>query len=480
MKTYRATNDAGYTLLGVLVMTTLGLVLAGGMLDTAASNARTRALVQTRANYYYQVEETLNKTVGWLQLNSKYLVSAFEEANFNDNFDLGSPTLGTNEGQHFSVPTMVKMKGTNNSVMLSNNDFFGVPAFPSLTHVDSGSSLNAIQAFQNADLGEANARVILVWARESDGDYEPIFRIDVVTGNNPDRGVHTFSYVYSTIVSSTGGTGFYGKNWLDLNTPNNVCVSYQYSFSGNAWSKGAPRANCHIASDGPIDISSKVQGTAQTLQEDGVNYNPPGGNVSGDVCEGPHCHSYTLPPVQPWASSCPTHNGPVNVPSKSSHPLPSGDCYEDAYIPNQSKLQLTDTENPYYFKSIDFGGAHANLDLGVLPPGEKVQIYVEEFDGNTLNGNRLINNSNAPHQLEIYYVGSEELTFNGTSQINAVVYAPNAKVNVLGNFNFYGGILAKELYVGGNSTVNYDEMMGSTPVFSDLNFALRKASQRYR
>jgi len=76
------------------------------------------------------VEETLNRTVSWLQTHSKYIVDAFSEENFSDNFDLGSPALGDNEGEFFGVYSMVKMKGTNNSVMLTNNGFFGTPSFP--------------------------------------------------------------------------------------------------------------------------------------------------------------------------------------------------------------------------------------------------------------------------------------------------------------------------------------------------------------
>lgn len=463
----------------VLMITTLGLIVAAGMLESAASNARTRALVQTRSRYYYQVEETLNRTVAWLQDNSKYIVSAFEGTEFNANFDLGAPANGDNEGAFFGVPTMVKMKGTNDSPMLSNNNFFGTATFPGLTNIDDGTALNPVDAFAAADLGEANARVVLVWARETDGNFEPIFRIDVVTGNNPDRGVHSYSYVYSTLVSSSGGTGFYGEDSLNLNTPNNTCRSYQYTHDGANWNRGAPRANCPIASDGAIDISSQVEGTAKSLSDPGINFNPPGGEVSGDTCEGAGCHSYALPPGPAWDTSCPGGGSDITVSSDTT--LAAGGCYRDIAISNKKVLSLTDTTAPYYIRGIDFSGAQGNIDFGTIPPGEKVTVYVEVPNSNyTLNGNRVINSINAPHQVEIYYVGSTPLTLNGTSVMSATLFAPNAAVTVSGNFNFYGGILAKELLVNGHSTISYDENLGVVPVLSDLNFSLRKASQRYR
>ncbi|MCB0331087.1 MAG: hypothetical protein KDD70_15570 [Bdellovibrionales bacterium] len=190
------TGETGCALLVVMILLTLGMIIGAGMTDSAGSNTKTRALVKTRSEYYYQVEETLNKTAGWLQENSKYLVDAFTEANFDNNFDLGSPSLGSNEGEHFGVFSMVKMKGTDNSVMLSNNSFFGTPAFPSVEHIDTGASFDAVASFQNADLGLANARVILIWARETADNYEPIYRVDVVTGNNPDRGSRIFTLLW--------------------------------------------------------------------------------------------------------------------------------------------------------------------------------------------------------------------------------------------------------------------------------------------
>ena len=187
MKPKRDSKEGGYVLIGVLIMTALTLLVTSGMLDFSASNAKTRAIVTTQAENYYEVEETLNRVVAWLQTNSKYLITAFNSANFSSNFDLGSPSTGANEGQHFSVPTMVKMAGTNDSVLLSNNSFFGVSAFPPTEHIDTSVSFDAVNEFSSANLGPANARVILIWARESDGNYEPIFRIDVVTASDDTK-----------------------------------------------------------------------------------------------------------------------------------------------------------------------------------------------------------------------------------------------------------------------------------------------------
>ncbi|MCB0339191.1 MAG: hypothetical protein KDD53_06290 [Bdellovibrionales bacterium] len=478
MKNVNKKPERGYILIGVLILTALSLIVASGMLASSSTNTKTRVLVNTQANNYYEVEATLNNVVAWLQTNSKSLVTAFNSANFNSNFDIGSPSLGDNEGEHFGVPTMVKIAGTNNSVMLTNNDFFGTPAFPSTSHIDSGASFNPITEFQNADLGSANARVILIWARETGGNYEPIFRVDVVTGNNPDRGVHAFSYVFSTLESSTVSLGFYGKTHLTTGTGNN-CFSYLYTHNGVSWSKGAQRSNCPVASDNTITLKSQINGTAASLLDPGIVLSNPGGNVSGDQCEGPGCHSYVFDPVNTWDGYCAASNhGDLNV--NPSVTLPTGGCWRDVSIPNNKTLTLTDTVNPYYFRTLSFSANNAKFDFGNIPPGQKVTIYMEKTGNDHMNGNEYYNPNNAPHQVEVIYIGTDTFKMNGNADFNAVVISPNADIDVQGNFNFYGGIFAKSIDVSGNALFNYDEGIGGTPVLSDMNFAVKKASQRYR
>ncbi len=473
------TNEKGYVLLGVLLLTFLSLLVTAGMLDSAASNAKTRAIVNTQADYYYEVEKTLNNVVGWLQQNSKSLVTPFLAANFASNFTITDPTLGDNEGQHFSVPTMVKMNGTNNSVMLSNNNFFGTNAFPAATHIDTGANFDAATSFATTDFGGANARIILVWAKETDSNYQPIFRIDVVTGNNPDRGVHSFSYVYSGLVTSNGGAGFFGETQLDFVTPNNNCASYKYVHDGANWNKGDKRKNCPAASDGVINIGSKIEGTADTTLDPGINYTKNGANVSEGTCEGAGCHSYNLPPL---ANPCTSY---VDITISANIDLPLlalPQCYGTVTVNSNKSVGIKDTSTPYYIQAFDFKGNNSSIDFGTVPVGQQIELNVlNNVSGNNhLNGNRLINPNNAPHQVQMNYHGTDELILNGTANMNMNITAPNAKATVQGNFLYYGGLQAKQLEISGNSEIFYDENLGSVPVISDIKFALKKTSQRYR
>lgn len=487
-------NETGYVILGVLFVTFIALLLSSGMLELAATNTKTRALVKTQAEYYYEAEETLNKTVAWLQANSKNLVTAFTSANFNSNFDISSsPTLGDNEGEFFQVPTMVKMGGSNHSVMLSNNAFFGQSSFPTTTNISTNASFDPVTAFQNADLGSANARAIIVWARETDGNYEPIFRVDAVTGNNPDRGAHTFTYVYSKLEASPGAGGGDGIGFFTQGAPlttkvgNNRCDSYEFTYNSGAWSKGAPRSNCIVASNSTIFLESRISGNALSNVANGVTVDRPKGEVSGTICEAANCHTHSLAPFPSWTDTCASSSkGSVTIvgaATLTSGPNLTDQCWENVIVESNSTLTLTDTSNPYRFKTLAFrNNGNAVLTIPTLAPGHKVTIYTDNFDGGSVNGQQMFNTNNAPRCLQINITSNQDIKLNGNADMYVQLIAPTAYVELLGNFDFYGSIEAWRYAVTGNGTFNYDEGIGSpgTPVVTDMTFAIKKASQRYR
>ncbi|HQH25912.1 MAG TPA: hypothetical protein PLP17_00835 [Oligoflexia bacterium] len=490
-------NQRGYLILGVIFMSFIALVVSAGILQISATNTKTRALVKTQAEYYYEAEETLNKTVAWLQANSKNLVTAFVGANFNNNFDVdSSPSLGANEGEFFQVPTMVKINGSSNAAMLSNNEFFGEANFPATQNIDTGASFDAVSAFRSADLGSANSRAILVWARATDGNFEPVFRVDAVTGNNPDRGAHTFTYVYSKLEAVPGagggdGIGFFTQNQpLTTKTGNNRCDSYQWTYAGGQWTKGAPRANCIVASNSTIFLEGRISGNALSKVNNGVTVDRPKGEVSGSVCGGASCHNHSIAPLPSWQTTCGdsgSSQGSLTItgtpPALASGAALSQQCWENVVVAPNSTLVLTDTGYPYRFKKLTFqNNGNAVLATPILPPGHKIEIYVDNFDGGSINGQQMFNLNNAPHTLVVNITSNQSFTLNGTADMNMRLFAPASYVEMLGTFNFHGAIEASRFAVTGNGTFNYDEGCSapSAPVVTDMAFSLKKASQRYR
>lgn len=488
MKNRKIRRDEGYVLVGVIVLVALSLLITASMLDSSSTNAKTRALVTTQADKYYEVEETVNRVVGWLQMNSKNLAGLFRTADFNAAFTIGAPSVGSNEGEQFAVPTMVKLTGTNQSAILSKNSWFGTSAFPNAHNIDTGATFDPVASFQNTDFGAANARIVMVWARGTNGAFEPVFRVDVITGNHPDRGVHSYSHIYSKVVPGAWSqAGFYGKTGLRMgNSVSTTCSSLRFTHNGTNWVQGGGAAGCFLASDLTVLIDGTVSGRAGSLSQNGVVVDK-GTLQPGPECEGAGCHNLTLENPGHWAAACPASAG-VNVTASALGGAPlAGGCYDTITV--DANMQMTDTTTAYHVNKINFVGNNKKLTFGAIPVGQKVKLYVEELDPNNnrskFEGNRVMNTNsaglfNAPHQLELHYTGTLPLDVGGNTNIYAHLFAPYAAVASTGNSDYYGGIEALHLTVTGNTDYFYDESIGTQQPVGDLAYDLRKTSQRYR
>ena len=67
-----------------------------------------------------------------------------------------------------------------------------------------------------------------------------------------------------------------------------------------------------------------------------------------------------------------------------------------------------------------------------------------------------------------------------TAAMYAAMVAPNANVEITGTFDYFGGLLAKELLLNGSGMIHYDESLGGGGKVSDVQFKLRTLAQHYR
>ena len=486
---FHRSDERGYTLVAVLVITAFCLVLTSAMLEYARHSASLRTVTSSNTRNYYEVEKTINSVTAWLQSNSKNLVNAFNSSNFNTNFDITSPSIGDNEGTAFQVPTLVKMKGTNHAVQLTNNAFFGTSYFPTTTNIDTAASYNAVTSFTGTNFGNVSIRILLVWARSTDGHYEPVFRIDAITGSDPQRGVHGINFVRSDLVVSGIGFGYYSDDGdFVTGTPNNTCNSYQWTWNAgtSTWTRGASRSNCVLLGKDDMTFKGKIWGSVYTKKSGGLDA-PSQANISGTKCQGSGCHSYTLPSQQHWTANCNAANqGDVTVGTSTT--LSAGGtmatrCWRDITIGSNKTLVLNTPNVPYYFRTMTFqNNSNSKMTFTTVGPGNKYTLYVESFAGNQLNGNQWVATNLAPNQVEINLTNDTSFTLNGTAQMNGIFNCNNnSTANLLGNFTFNGAIRCNAITVGGNAVFNYDEGIAATAgALSDIQFSLYKASQRYR
>ncbi len=440
-KNIKLNDQAGYLMIGVLGLITVVAILSANMnvsLNNAVKATSTVNLVNDR---YYEVEKAISEVNNWLQQNTTNLGAYFDSANFGTYFVLktNEDVLGTNEVANFGVPTRVRVKTTGNlTPMISNNSQFGTSNFPSIGSFNPVTSFNT--AFPNASNGGVNMKLTLIWAENNlNNGYNPVFRIDAITGNNPDRGIHLYANIVGNfsmnVFPDVVGTGtvanpetsymrdyinFFGQNSVD-NTGSSTCKSANWTYSGGAWARGADGSNCIISSTTAVTLGGsgyKVYGgvyspqaLSATTRAKITNNNalaaecPNGGcvglynplrarfdrNLDGTVNSTDYSWAQYCPnngtkvcPVGSGAGGTNPANCDITVSANTVFNLPAG-CYDTVTIANKGTLKLNEltlatidaTMKGKDGNALDF--SQQDLLLSTLPYPHSKAIYIRSM-----------------------------------------------------------------------------------------------------
>lgn len=129
---------------------------------------------------------------------------------------------------------------------------------------------------------------------------------------------------------------------LTTKTGNNRCDSYEFTYNAGAWSKGAPRSNCIVASNSTIFLESRISGNALSNISNGVTVDRPKGEVSGTICAASNCHTHSVAPFPSWAETCAgSSKGNITIVGAvtlSSGPNLSDQCWEKRNCSKQFDL----------------------------------------------------------------------------------------------------------------------------------------------
>jgi hypothetical protein len=495
-------SEHGYALIAFLVLMSVGMFILAGSLGLARSNARTTYASKVRTDTFYQSEETMNRAMSWLRMRSADMLYPFTRANFYTSFTRSSsPSVGANDGSYLSVPTRIKRAGTSDSIILTAASELGSSFFPATQNISTGSSFQTVSEFQSADLASAMVRVTLIDALPVDPtldfgappnpapqtDFYPVYRIDAMTAVN--EGSRVLGYVVGSL-SYIDTIGFYGKDYLE-----GLQNCDSYISANGAYSSATKRAHCPIGSETVIRVhqNTKIYGTARTNGSITTS-SPWGGQVCADfvsncpnpgqTCEGPSCAVPGLPTFQAWSSYCPTDQGDRTVSSNQTWTVGGNGanqkCWNTVGVNTNRTLTLTTTAYPYFIRSLSFANnSNSRLNLSPDSAGGTISLYVETIAGDAVNGNQMFNVNNRPSQFKLYYLGTADLTLNGTADMNVAIVAPYANVVVSGNFSFSGGIIAKGLRFTGSGNVHYDESLGGQSL-TDVTYRLRNELQYYQ
>lgn len=97
----------------------------------------------------------------------------------------------------------------------------------------------------------------------------------------------------------------------------------------------------------------------------------------------------------------------------------------------------------------------------IIPDGSSLTVYSES--DLKIAGNGLANSNTRPATCRIYGTGDEGQAVHlaGNGALKAVVYAPNAAVQINGNGDVMGAIVGRTVTLTGNAAFHYDESLAS-------------------
>jgi hypothetical protein len=500
-------NDKGHILIGVLILLTLSSLIVTSSLIVSSGMLHTSYNSKLRSDRFYEAEESIGKSISWLRDNSKKMLTPFDSKNFYTLFEVTNPSVGVNDTSEFPVPTKLKIKGSNDSIIITNEGLLATSQFPETSDIKTGKTFDAIAEMISSNLGGAKVRITLVDAIPEDPsknygpppaadpetNFVPVYRVDALTGAK--HGAHVFATITSSL-NTAENIGFYGEESIELRQN---CDSYDSSLG--IYNPASKKAGCTIGSAGVSSVhsSTSVYGSLQTTGVIDLS-SPFGGKICADftsgcptpgqICEGPDCSVPEFDAYKGWSEYCPSQKSPLTVNSNTSLTLPTGvdldsqsnlRCWQSVTIRSNRTLTLSSDHYPYYIQTLTLqNSSNSKLNISPDTANGTVELWVNSITGNSINGNQSINSGGRPGNFKLVYLGSDALTLNGTADMKAQIIAPNAEVVISGNFDFYGSVVAKKLSVTGSGSIHYDESLAGPPILSNVQYRLAEMVQIYR
>ena len=314
-----------------------------------------------------------------------------------------------------------------------------------------------------------------------------------MTGNQ--SGSRVFGYVSGDMQQTGGLPGFYGQTGVSQAQD---CVSFNFTGPPPAnVATAQQRAQCTLASQGDISFANnaEVYGTvtaAGSITASHTCSTPP--SVACTPNNGSPNTAVTDPFLgrsDPFAAGnwCSTHaSAGALVPTCDSatpmSPPANGACNTSFTLPNNCSVVLG--AGTYYINGdLNFGNnAAINLpSLATLGNGKVIIHFLSmpvSGGWSIINANNAVNTTAPPSRMEMNYWGTQQIKLNGNSNFAMSFWAPNALVQLQGNTNYYGALLAKTLNNTGSANLIYDESMGFNPTTFDVTYALRNVEETYR
>jgi len=197
-----------------------------------------------------------------------------------------------------------------------------------------------------------------------------------------------------------------------------------------------------MASNGDVDIGGTVDIYGDLAYGPTGSFSTGGGsvNVTGQISQLPQEHYfYPIPNFSVGSVN-------INIGGNSTASINPGSYRNVSALANSV---LTLNPGTYYIDSLSIGA-----QAKILVTGPTTIFVKSNLD---LNGQGLINLTQDPGNMTIFYSGTNSASLVGGSGFYGSVYAPNAVVTLRGNAEFYGSFIGREVNNVGTIGVHFDE-----------------------
>ena len=276
------------------------------------------------------------------------------------------------------------------------------------------------QPLSGAALASADAVRVTARRTKANGNATPLVFASAIGMRTCD----VVARAVARIEPPPPGMNVVGINFIRL-TGNDLIDSYDSA--AGPYSSGSAGSNVRVASNGNVSAggSSVIQGNVFT-GESGA----PAGNITGTTAKLDEPLDYPAPTLP----SSYTAHGAITLSGGQSRTLGAGN---------------------HYCTSLSMSG---NAELRVSGP---VKLYVQ--GSLTIDGNAAIAVAgDTPANLEIYVMGAGPVNL-GKNDLYAAIYAPLSPVNMNGNSDLFGSVIALSISMSGSNTIHYDTALTKPP-----------------
>ena len=125
-------------------------------------------------------------------------------------------------------------------------------------------------------------------------------------------------------------------------------------------------------------------------------------------------------------------------------------CSGNLHLKNEETLTLSEASSPYCY-----GKVHLNNEASLTIQGNVV-VFVSEL---RVNNDVQVNSDGRPTQLVVKLTSNKDVKIENDAVFVGAIYAPSSKASIKNDVQFYGAVVADEVFLENDAQLHYDEAL---------------------